>query len=138
LLWFDDTATLDSLEFIPRGAVIWRLEVANKTEAIAALVDRLLATGNLRQEDAASVLAALTHREELGSTAIGGGVAIPHTKHPSISHVVGAVGYAPSGVDFNSPDGQPVHTVVMLLSPPERPGEYLRALEKVAQRIRHS
>ncbi len=77
-------------------------------------------------------------REELGSTGIGRGWAVPHAKHPSISHVIGAVGYSPAGIDFNSLDRELVNVVVMLLSPPDKPGDHLRALEKISRAHRRA
>ena len=136
LLWFTGATALERLDFIPPNAVIRRMEVPDKLAAISALANRLNATGHLPQDAIGAVISAMAQREELGSTSIGGGLAIPHTKHPSIHRVIGAVGYSPSGIDFDSLDGQPVHTVVMLLSPPGKPGEHLRALEQISRRAR--
>ncbi len=136
LLWIDraeSAKSFESLEFVSRDAVIRRLEVSNKLEAIAALVNRLHSTGDLRQDAVDSIIAAIAKREELGPTGIGGGLAVPHTTHPSVSRIVGAIGYSRSGIDFGSLDGQPVHTVVMVLSPPGKPGEHLRALEQISR-----
>ena len=126
LLWFVEATTYESLDFVPPDAVIRRMEVTDKLAAIATLVNRLHATGNLRQDTVEAVIASMVRREELGSTGVGGGLAIPHTKHPSVPHVIGAIGYSPSGIDFNSLDHRPVHTIVMLLSPPDKPGDHLR------------
>jgi PTS system fructose-specific IIA component/PTS system nitrogen regulatory IIA component len=143
LLWFagasfENAAPYENLEFISSDAVIQRLEVPNKLSAITVLANRLHSTGKLPQEALESVITAMVRREELGSTGIGGGLAIPHTKHPSISTVVGAVGYSHRGIDFGSLDGQLVHTVVLLLSSPDKPGEYLKALERIAKIHRRS
>jgi hypothetical protein len=78
LLWFDERAAvepaaIERLDFIRPDAIIRRLEVGDKLAAIAALVNRLHATGHLGQEAVASVIAAMTRREELGSTGIGRG-----------------------------------------------------------------
>ena len=55
-----------------------------------------------------SVVAAILKREELGSTGIGNGVAVPHTKHPSVEKLVGTVAVSVEGVDFKSLDGEKV------------------------------
>jgi nitrogen PTS system EIIA component len=75
-------------------------------------------------------------REELGSTGIGRGVAVPHTKHASVEKLVGTVGVSHSGVDFNSLDGEKVHLFFLLISPPDRPGDHLRALENISRQLR--
>ena len=75
-------------------------------------------------------------REDLGSTGIGRGVAVPHTKHPSVSRLVGTVAVSPAGVDFESLDGEPVQLFFLLVSPPDRPGDHLRALENISRQLR--
>ena len=76
-------------------------------------------------------------REELGSTGIGNGVAVPHTKHPSVDHLVATVAIAPEGVDFASLDGEAVYILFLLVSPPERPGDHLRGLENISRHLRN-
>jgi PTS system fructose-specific IIA component/PTS system nitrogen regulatory IIA component len=75
-------------------------------------------------------------REELGSTGIGRGVAVPHTKHPSVERLVGTVGISRNGVEFSSLDGEPVQIFFLLVSPPDRPGDHLRALENISRQLR--
>ena len=75
-------------------------------------------------------------REELGSTGIGRGVAVPHTKHPSIDKLIGTVAISEEGVDFESLDGEKVHLLFLLVSPPDRPGDHLRALENISRQLR--
>ena len=104
--------------------------------AIAAILDRLVDAGALDAQHRQSVEAALLRREELGSTAIGGGVAMPHVTHPAVETFVGAVAEFKLGVDFASLDGKPVHLVCLLLSPPDRAGEHLRVLISVAEYLR--
>ena len=75
-------------------------------------------------------------REELGSTGIGRGVAVPHTKHPSVDRLIGTVSVSPTGVDFASLDGETVNLFFLLISPPDRPGDHLRALENISRQLR--
>ncbi len=82
------------------------------------------------------IVAAILKREQLGSTAVGNGVAIPHAKHEAVSHVVGNTGWSRQGIDFDSLDGQKVHLLVLLVSPLDRAGDHLRALENIALRLR--
>jgi PTS system fructose-specific IIA component/PTS system nitrogen regulatory IIA component len=63
-------------------------------------------------------------------------VAVPHTKHPSVQKLVGTVGVSSGGVDFNSLDGEKVQLFFLLVSPPERPGDHLRALENISRQLR--
>ena len=91
--------------------------------AIGMLVGSLAKAGHIPAASAADVTAAFIRREQLGSTAIGGGYAVPHVKHPAISKLVGAIGYAPEGIDFRAVDGELVKMVIRLVSPPNQPGD---------------
>ena len=75
-------------------------------------------------------------REELGSTGIGQGVAVPHTRHPTLQKLIGTVALSRRGVDFAALDGEPVNIFFLLVSPQNQPGrpppgagEYLPAPE---------
>ena len=84
-----------------------------------------------------SIVKAILKREELGSTGIGRGVAVPHTKHPSVNRLVGTVAVSQEGVDFDSLDGEKVQLFFLLISPPDRPGDHLRALENISRQLRN-
>ena len=75
-------------------------------------------------------------REELGSTGIGRGVAVPHTKHLSVDHLVGTVAVSTDGVDFSSLDGERVQLFFLLISPLDCPTDHLRALENISRQLR--
>jgi PTS system fructose-specific IIA component/PTS system nitrogen regulatory IIA component len=118
-------------DFVVRDAILPELAVASKEGVIRALVESLCAAGRLRWEDLEEVVHAVREREALGTTAIGRGVAVPHAKHRSVDCVTGTVAVSHDGVAFASLDGQPVHLLVLVLSPLDRPGDHLRALESV-------
>jgi PTS system fructose-specific IIA component/PTS system nitrogen regulatory IIA component len=105
-------------------------------EAIGMLVESLSAAGHVPPESVADVTEAFIRREQLGSTAVGGGYAIPHVKHPAIAKLVGVVGYSPDGIDFQALDGELVNMVILLISPPNQPGDHLRALERISRFFR--
>jgi PTS system fructose-specific IIA component/PTS system nitrogen regulatory IIA component len=63
-------------------------------------------------------------------------VAVPHTKHASVEKLVGTVGVSSEGVDFKSLDGDKVQLFFLLVSPPDRPGDHLRALENISRQLR--
>ena len=83
-----------------------------------------------------SIVKAILKREDLGTTGIGRGVAVPHTKHPSVDKLVGTVAVSQEGIDFDSLDGDPVHLFFLLVSPPDQPGQHLRALENISRQLR--
>ena len=123
-------------DFVERKAVKAGLTAHTKEGVIRALVQSLLEAGRIAPAEQEGIVKAILKREELGSTAIGRGVAVPHTKHPSVKQLVGAVAVSHEGVDFDSLDGEAVHVFVLLISPQDRPGDHLRALENVSRSLR--
>ena len=80
----------------------------------------------------------LLAREKLGTTAIGGGVAIPHCKVAGLKAPVLLLGLSRRGVDFQSLDGRATHIIFLVLSPLENPGVNLRVLASIAKLLRKS
>jgi mannitol/fructose-specific phosphotransferase system IIA component (Ntr-type) len=101
------------------------------------MVQALAAAGAVETDEADSIVKAIMKREELGSTGIGRGVAVPHTKHPSVDRLIGTVAVSREGVDFASLDGEIVQLFFLLISPPDRPGDHLRALENISRQLRN-
>ncbi len=123
-------------DFISVKAIRAELTAEDKPTVITELVQSLLDAGEVSAEEKDDIIAAILKREELGSTGIGRGVAVPHTPHPSVQKLVGTVGVSSGGVDFNSLDGEKVQLFFLLVSPPERPGDHLRALENISRQLR--
>lgn len=123
-------------EFVVNEAIIADLQVDSKEAAIRAMVGSLKDAGAIPADDEESIVAAILKREELGSTGIGNGVAVPHTKHPSVDKLVATVAIAGNGVDFASLDGEDVFILFLLVSPPDRPGDHLRGLENISRHLR--
>jgi PTS system fructose-specific IIA component/PTS system nitrogen regulatory IIA component len=123
-------------DFICREAIRTNLEATEKKAVIRAMAMSLVEAGKIHEKDYESIVEAILKREELGSTGIGRGVAVPHTKHPSIDTLIGTVAISENGVNFDSLDGEKVHLLFLLVSPPDRPGDHLRALENISRQLR--
>jgi mannitol/fructose-specific phosphotransferase system IIA component (Ntr-type) len=123
-------------DFICTKAIRSDLEAADKQGTIREIVKSLMDAGQFPAEEFESIVKAILKREELGSTGIGRGVAVPHTKHASVDRLVGAVAVSKQGVDFASLDGETVHLFFLLISPLDRPGDHLRALENISRQLR--
>jgi PTS system fructose-specific IIA component/PTS system nitrogen regulatory IIA component len=123
-------------DFVSRDAIRANLEAEDKEGAIQEMVQALLDAGKIDSNEQASIVKAILKREELGSTGIGRGVAVPHTKHPSVDQLVGTVAVSSKGVSFDSLDGEKVQLLFLLISPPDRPGDHLRALENISRQLR--
>jgi mannitol/fructose-specific phosphotransferase system IIA component (Ntr-type) len=124
------------VDFICREAILAQLHAVDKESAIREMVQALCQAGKVEAEEFENIVKAILKREELGSTGIGRGVAVPHTKHPSVDRLVGSVAVSGAGVDFASLDGEVVHLLFLLISPPDRPGDHLRALENISRQLR--
>jgi PTS system fructose-specific IIA component/PTS system nitrogen regulatory IIA component len=122
--------------FILVDAIRADLKADDKRSVVEELVGAIVTAGGIKAEDLESVVQAVMKREELGSTGIGRGVAVPHSKHASVNRLIGAVGISRDGVDFNSLDGEKVQIFFLLVSPPDRPGDHLRALENISRQLR--
>jgi len=104
--------------------------------ASAACSKRALITeiaGLLPAMDPDQVLELIMAREHLGSTGIGHGVAIPHSRMSDLPEPVIAMARHPEGIDFDAIDGQSVYIVVMLLVPDDEDGQHLELLAKLAR-----
>jgi PTS system fructose-specific IIA component/PTS system nitrogen regulatory IIA component len=123
-------------DFVKGKAIKANLGADEKESVIRELVEALVESGDIATDERDSIVKAIMKREELGSTGIGRGVAVPHTKHPSVDRLIGTVGVSGEGVDFNSLDGEKVQLFFLLISPPDRPGDHLRALENISRQLR--
>src|SRR5437762_13647080 len=123
-------------DFVVRDAIVPELTATTKEGVIREMVESLRTAGYFKASEPDDIVRAILKRELLGSTGIGRGVAIPHTKHNSVERLIGTVALSKPGVAFESLDGEPVHDFVLLISPQDRPGDHLRALENVSRSSR--
>ena len=121
--------------FVVYESVLENLEVETKPEAIRAMVESLGNHGAIPAALEDELAAAVLKREGLGTTGIGAGVAIPHTKYPGLPRVVATLAYSRSGVEFDSLDGERVHLICLLISPSERPADHLLALQAISRQL---
>ena len=103
----------------------------DKNAAITELLDVLDDNGLL--EDRAVVSDAVFNREQTRSTGIGSGIAIPHGKCDAVKNLVMAIGIAHTPIDFESIDGRPVTTIILLISPTDQTGAHIQALAGISR-----
>ncbi len=123
-------------DFILEEAIISELRAETKPEALTEIVRSVVQAGCIDSDSAESVLEALFHREEIGSTGIGHGVAIPHAKHSAVRRLIGAYAHSSNGLDFASFDGAPVRSIFLLLWPDGVIGPHLEAIALVSQMLK--
>ena len=124
-------------DFVRREAIRADLTADDKEGVIREMVQALMDVSQIAADEQESIVKAILKREELGSTGIGRGVAVPHTKHPSVDRLIGTVAVSGEGVNFHSLDGEKVNLFFLLISPPDRPGNHLRALENISRQLRN-
>ena len=123
-------------DFIRTDAICPDLQATDKPGVIREMVESLRDAGEIEDDDVEDIIQAILNREELGSTGIGRGVAVPHTKHPRVRQPIGTVGISRKGVDFKALDGDVVYLFFLLVSPKDRPGDHLLALENISLQVR--
>jgi len=125
------------VDFLSPGAIIPTLAGVSKeavlSEMSAFVAARQTPPGSI---DAQALLRVLEEREQLASTAIGDGIAIPHGKLDTIDHLVGVLGRSVPGLAFDSIDGKPTHIVFMLVAPSNAAGIHLTALARLSRLFR--
>ena len=95
------------------------------------LVDILVDAGKIENPDA--VLRDIIKREELGSTGLEEGIAVPHAKTEAVKSLTVAIGISPKGIDFEALDGKPSQLFFLLLAPPNQAGPHIEALSDIAR-----
>jgi len=120
-------------EFLAPSNVLIDVRVSDKAQLIREIAQRAAGPAGLPAD---AILSALAQREALGSTGLGGGVAIPHARFTELKQPFGLLVRSRKAIAFDAIDGQPVNIVFVLLLPAEKAGEQLNALATVARRLR--
>ncbi len=111
------------------------LHTRQRDEAVRELLGRLAETAPLSDELVEEALEAVLQREQLGSTAIGRGVAVPHARVEELDSVLVAFGYSESGVAFEALDRQPVHEIFLVIAPRDHTEEYVGVMERITRLV---
>lgn len=124
---------MDITSFLGADGVIGRLNAASKKQALQELSRHAAA---LVGQDERLVFDVLLERERLGTTGVGGGVAIPHGKIPGLDGLRGMFARLEKPVDFDSIDERPVDLIFLLLAPEGAGADHLKALARVSRLLR--
>jgi PTS system nitrogen regulatory IIA component len=122
------------LDFLSVDSVKLSMESKNKKDAIKELVEVLFKSGKVK--DKKKMIQTLMEREDLGSTGIGQGIAIPHGKSDTVSDLAAAFGVSTEGVSFDSLDGEPVNIFFLLVAPEGAAGAHLKALARISSLLK--
>jgi PTS system nitrogen regulatory IIA component len=119
------------VDFLSRDGVIASLKATTKEEVLVELVSPIARADSAVDSDL--LVRTLIERESLGSTGIGGGIAIPHGTFNGLSKLMASFGKSVNGIDFNSMDEKPAHLFFLLVAPKNSAGEHLKALARISR-----
>lgn len=123
-------------EYLLPKAIMVGLEASGKDEVLSRLSDLMKeAYPELDREHVFSILKA---REDMASTAIGKGIAVPHAKTDRVGRIYGALAVSRDGIDFDAPDHKPTHVFFALISPVNQVQAHLKALSMIMQLFQHN
>lgn len=125
----------DLSALLENGIVLAAGDAQNRKQAIRVLADAL---GAKLDVDPRSITDAVMEREQLGSTGVGDGVAIPHARIEGLDAPVGGFMRLVDPVDFDAVDERPCDLIFMLLAPMDAGADHLRALALVSRAFRQS
>ena len=123
-------------DFLRKEAVCTDLKSETKVDVITEMVTMLVDNGIIEKKYKSKIVDGLMAREALGSTAIGQGIAIPHTKSEMVPDLVSALAISKKGVKFDSLDGEPAYIFFLLIAPADSAGPHLKALARVSRLLK--
>lgn len=123
-------------EFLNKNAIKIGLQSTEKEDVLKELVDVL--AGVVDVGDKKAIVKSLVERENLGSTGIGQGIAIPHGKTDKVKELIAVLAISPKGVNFEALDGELVYIFFLLVAPKETAGPHLKALAQISRLLRDS
>lgn len=123
-------------DILGKQAIKLGMEATDKEGALKELVEVLAKVKDIGDKKA--LVKGLIERENLGSTGIGQGIAIPHAKTDRIAELIAVLGISRKGVDFDALDGEPVFIFFLLAAPKDSAGPHLKALAKISRLLRDS
>ncbi|HUS55867.1 MAG TPA: PTS IIA-like nitrogen regulatory protein PtsN [Thermohalobaculum sp.] len=124
---------MELADVIVRNAILPAVKAGSKKQIFQEVAARARDAYGF---DTRLVVEGLLAREKLGSTAMGGGVAIPHARLPGLTSIVGLFARLDKPADFEAADGEGVDLIFVLLAPEESGADHLRVLARVSRLLR--
>lgn len=121
-------------DYLKPEAIIMEIKAKEKIAAINELVAHMVENKLVSNGD--EFIKALAKRENLESTGIGDGIAIPHARTSAVKDLILAFARSPRGIDFSAVDGKPSHIIFLIASPEGKKSEYILALAKLSRLLR--
>lgn len=125
---------MEIYELLTPAGVVANLRAANKRQALQELARRVAA---LIGQDEHKIFETLLEREQLGSTGIGGGTAVPHGRLPNLAKPIALFARLEKPIDFDAIDALPVDLIFVLLTPSAASADHLKALARISRLLRN-
>lgn len=125
----------DLSDLILPEAILPRLTANSRRQALQVVAETLAKAAGV---DPRAAFDAVLMRERLSGTGMGEGVAIPHAPVAGVTRPIGAFARLETPIDFDALDGRPADLVFMLLAPPEKGADHLKALARVSRFLRRA
>lgn len=118
--------------YLTRQQILTDVRSTGKPGILEELTQVLIDQGRAPADRREEIIAGLVEREELTSTGLGYGLALPHIKTNAVTEIQIVVGRSVSGIDFASLDGKLTHLFFLVLAPPEMTAEYLKVISIIS------
>jgi PTS system nitrogen regulatory IIA component len=123
-------------DILDESSIVADLQASDKTEALEVLVEAMTKSNpDVEKEE---ILRVLMEREELGSTGIGDGIAIPHGKSSNLTQIISGFGLSKEGIEFDSLDGKPANLFFLLIAPENSVGVHLKMLARISRMLKNT
>ena len=123
------------IDFLQEENIAVGFQAKTKTQAIEKLVDLLISSHDMRGVDKQTLLDSVLAREAEASTCLGGGLSVPHGILPNLLPMVGVMALSREGLHFDTPDGRPVHCMVLLGTANDERDRHLQVLATLASNV---
>jgi fructose-specific phosphotransferase system IIA component len=127
---------MNVVNYFDKDSILFNSKQRDKKNIISFMLDDLVSSGKINKKSKKDILATIIQREEMGSTAIGGNIALPHARINSVKNILLSLCITKEGVDFDSLDEKPVNIIVLLLSNKMQAGAHLKTLAFLARMLR--
>ena len=124
---------MDLSDLVTPEAILPSLKANSKKQVLLAIAEKAAALTGVEERD---IFETLVKREKLGSTGVGGGIAIPHGKLAKLDRIFGLFARLPKPIDFEALDETPVDLIFLLLAPENAGADHLKALARIARLFR--
>lgn len=128
--------SVDLLTYLDNDSIMLGIKQKTKRNIVSAIIDHLIRKKKVAEADKKEILKAIIRREEMGSTAIGNHIALPHARTDSVKDVIVCLCISKQGVDFDSLDQEPVNIIALLVSNQNEAGLHLKMLAHLARILR--